>query len=98
MTKKEKEAKIKEMERFINEGVPEEARARDYEWEKEPEIHIDTIEPKQRVNEKDNKKTLDVGNSKDAKLVPSEDAVIKVIDDDKESTKTTRSKSEQSSR
>ena len=98
MTKKEKEAKIKEMERFINEGVPEEARARDCEWEKEPEIPVSTIALKQRVNEKDNKKALDVVNSKEAKPVPSEDAVIKVVDDEKENKKTNRSKSEQSSR
>ena len=98
MTKKEKEAKIKEMEQFINEGVPEEAKDRDYEWEKEPEIHVSAIEPKQRVNEKNNHKTLEVGNSKDAKPVPSEDAIIKVVDDEKENKKTNRSKSEQSSR
>ena len=78
MTRKQKEDKVKEMERFINEGVPEEAKDKDYMWEAETPIHICVIEPKQRVNEKENKKSLDAVNSKDASPVRSDDATIKL--------------------
>lgn len=97
MANKEKEAKIKEMELFLKKGVPEEARDREYDWENEPEIHIYAIEPKQRVNEND-EKAIEVGNSKDAKPVPSEDAIIKAIDDEQKKTKGGKSKREKTDR
>ena len=54
MTKKQKEDMVKEMEQFMNEGVPEEAKDKEYKWENEPPIHTYAIEPKQRINERDN--------------------------------------------
>ena len=75
MTKKQKEDMVREMEQFMNEGVPEEAKDKEYKWEKEPPIHTYAIEPKQRVNEKEKK--LEVGNYKDANPVRSDNAVIK---------------------
>ena len=51
MTKKQKEDKVKEMEQFIEHGVPEEARDKEYEWEQEPPICTYAIEPKQKMNE-----------------------------------------------
>ena len=80
MTKKQKEEKVKEMERFLNEGVPEEAREKDYMWETEPPIHTYAIASKQRVNEKENKKSLDVIDYEDANPVRSDDAKINAPD------------------
>ncbi len=97
MTKKQKEDMVKEMEQFMNEGVPEEAKDKEYKWENEPPIHTYAIEPKQRVNE--NEKKLEVGNYKDANPVRSEDAVIKtagksVEKEDKEEEKKTKETSD----
>ncbi len=76
MTKKQKEDKVKEMEQFIEHGVPEEARDKEYEWEQEPPICTYAIEPKQKMNEK----RLEVGNYKEANPVRSDDAKITAND------------------
>lgn len=94
MTKKQKEDMVKEMEQFINEGVPEEARDKEWMWETEPPIHTYAIEPKQRVSEKENKKSLDVINYKDANPVRSDDAKITANDNREEREEKTTSERE----
>jgi hypothetical protein len=84
MTRKQKEDKVKEVERFINEGVPEEARDRENMWEKGPNIRICVMEPRQRINEKENKESLDAVGSKDAKPIRSDDATIRTTHDNAE--------------
>ena len=91
MTKKEKEEKVKEMEQFINHGIPDEAKEKECIWEEEPPIHTYAIEAKQRV--KESKKELDVRNSKNVLPARFETASIKAPDDEKEKSS---SKSEKS--
>lgn len=86
MTKKQKEDMVKEMEQFINEGVPEHAKDKECIWEEEPPIHTYAIETRQIVSEKDNKKRLDVKKHKDATPSRLDNAVIKNVSTDKRNT------------
>ena len=67
MTKKQ-EAKLKEMEEFINNGVPKKAKAPSSDSD---ELHIDVIDMKQKENEMDKKKFVEVPNGKDVQTVLS---------------------------
>ena len=68
MTKKQ-QAKLKEMEEFMNNGVPEEAKTPSSESDK---LHVDVIDMKQKENEKSKKKSLEVANGKDVQTVLSD--------------------------
>ena len=68
MTKKQ-QAKLKEMEEFMNNGVPEEAKTPSSESDK---LHVDVIDMKQKENDKDKKKSLEVANGKDVQTVLSD--------------------------
>ena len=68
MTKKQ-EAKLKEMEEFMNNGLPKEAKTPSSESDK---LHVDVIDMKQKENDKDKKKSLEVANGKDVQTVLSD--------------------------
>lgn len=67
MTKKQ-EAKLKEMEEFMNNGLPKEAKAPSSKSDK---LHVDVIDMKQKENEKNKKESLEVANGKDVQTVLS---------------------------
>ena len=90
MTEKQKDARVKEMEKFVNEGVPEEAKDKECLWEENPSIKTYAIEVKQRVNKRDNKKKIEVKNYKAAMPRRSEDASIKTVEEDKEKSNTSK--------
>lgn len=91
MTQKEQEAKIKEMEEFMKNGVPKIAKTPS---SKSDSLHVDVIDMKQR--EKNNKKSLEVINGNDVQTVLS-DASVKAMDggfDEINKEKVEREKSE----
>ena len=69
MTKREQEAKIKELTEFMENGVPKEAKTPSSESDK---LHVDVIDMKQKENEKSKKKSLEVANGKDVQTVLSD--------------------------
>ena len=55
MTKREQEAKIKELTEFMENGVPKEAKTPSSESDN---LHVDVIDMKQKYEEKTKKKSL----------------------------------------
>ena len=94
MTKREQEAKIKELTEFMENGVPKEAKTPSSESDN---LHVDVIDMKQKYEEKTKKKSLKVENGKDVQTVLS-DASIKTIDGGYEEMKKEQSKREKSGR
>lgn len=93
MTKKQKDAKMKEMQEWIEKGVPREAKDPSSELD---DLHINVIDMKQRESEKE--KSIEVIKGQDVQTVLS-NAGIKTVgernDEIKESKNNNKGKNQE---